>query len=114
MVILNFAGIILMILGMVTGIALYVNSINDKIKHITSLISLFCCSLIGGPFLCKMATSTSNGFLWVSYYLFSLGVASAVTLFLTEIGFMNVKSKTTLWVFFIFGILLGAKGIYSL
>ena len=114
MVILNFVGIILIILGIVTGIALYINAINDKIKHTSSLISLFCCSLIGGPWLCKMATGTYHGFLWVSYYLFTLGVASAITLFLAEIGIVQVKSKNTLWVFFVLGILLGAWGIYSL
>ena len=114
MVILNFVGIILIILGFVTGIALYINAINDKIPNRISLISLFCCSLIGGSFLCKMATSTSNGFLWVSYYLFTLGVVCAITLFLTEIGVIKVSNKTTLWVFFILGTLLGARGIYSL
>ena len=114
MVILNFVGIILIILGIAAGIALYINAINDKIKHTSSLVSLFCCSLIGGPYLCKMATSTPDGFIWVSYFLFALGVVSAVTLFLTEIGFVHVKSKNTLWAFFLIGVPLGAMGIYSL
>jgi len=114
MVLLNFAGIILIITGIVTGITLYVNLIIDKIKDITSLIILFCCCLIGGPVLCSMGTDTLKGFVIVSYYLFSLGVVSAITLFFTEIGVFNVKSKNTLWVFFILGILLGANGIYSL
>ena len=114
MAILNFVGIILIILGFVTGIALYINAINDRLPNRASLNALFCCSLLGGSFLCKMATDASTGFLWVSYYLFTLGVVSAITLFLTETGFIKVSNKTTLWVFFVVGILLGGRGIYAL
>ena len=114
MVILNIVGVLLIILSAVSGIALYINSISEKIKDTTSLIGLFCCSLIGGPFLHKMGTGTQNGFLYVSYFLFSLGVASAITLLLTELKLFEVKRKFTLWVFFVGGIFFGAMGIYAL
>jgi hypothetical protein len=114
MVALNLVGIILIILGMAAGIALYINAINDKIRHTSSLVSLFCCSLSGGSYLCKIGAGTNDGFIYVSYYLFCLGVVCAVTLFLTEIGFIQVKSKSAMWVFFLFCVPLGAMGIYSL
>jgi hypothetical protein len=114
MAFLIIVGVVLIILGMVAGVALFINSINDKIKNITSLVCLLCCCLLGGGFLISMGTGTHIGFICVSYYLFSFGVVSAVTLFLTEIGLFNVKCKYTLWIFFILGIILGANGIHSL
>ena len=114
MVILKIVGILLIILSAVSGSALYINSINEKIKDTTSLIGLFCCSLIGGPFLYRMGAATQNGFLYVSYILFSLGIISAVTLLLTELKLINVESKFTLWVFFLGGLFFGAMGIYTL
>ena len=114
MIFLIIVGIVLIILGIVTGIALFINSIIDKIKNITSLVCLLCCCLLGGGALISMATGTPIGFIYVSYYLFSFGVVSAVTLFLTEIGIFDVKCKTTLWIFFVVGIFLGANGINSL
>jgi hypothetical protein len=114
MVLLNIVGIVLIIIGIASGIALYINSINGKIENITSLVVVFCCCLIGGSVLYSMGTDTHKGFVFVSYYLFSLGGVSAITLFFTEIGVFDVKSKNTLWIFFILGILLGANGIYSL
>jgi len=116
MVFLNIVGIILILLGIAIGIVLFVNSVNNKIeiKNITSLIALLCCCLIGGPVLFSMGTDTQKGFLYVSYYLFSLGLVSAITLFFTEIGKFNVKCKNTLWAIFILGIFWGALGINSL
>ena len=114
MVILNIVGVLLIILSAVSGITLYINSINEKIKDTTSLIGLFCCSLIGGPFLHRMGAGTQSGFLYVSYILFSLGIVSAITLLLTELKLFDVKSKFTLWVFFVGGIFFGAMGIYAL
>jgi len=115
MVFLNIVGVVLIVIGMVAGIALYINSINGKIKNVTSLVCLLFCCLLGGGFLISMGTTGSSiGFICVSYYLFTLGVVSAVTLFLTEIGLFTVKCKYTLWIFFILGIILGANGIRSL
>lgn len=107
----GFLGIGLIVLGSLSGIAIYVDTFIDR-ANVTTLWWLFIFSICGGAVLYNLADSSSLGIVYSSYVLLLLGGVSAVTIFLTETGFFHNDEKSTLWVFFLIGTPLGASGIF--
>lgn len=110
MELLVFLGIGLIVLGSLSGIAIYIDTFVNK-ANTTTLWWLFALCIIGGTVFSIWADKSSMGIIYSSYVLVLLGAASAVTIFLSETGLFEHDEKTTLWVFFLVCMPLGAVGI---
>lgn len=110
MELLLFIGIGLIILGSLSGIAIYIDTFVNK-ANVTTLWWLFALCIIGGSIFYNWADKSSMGIIYSSYVLMLLGAASAITIFLSETGLFEHDEKTTLWVFFLICLPLGAIGI---
>jgi hypothetical protein len=112
MELLTYLGFGLIVLGALSGLAIYVSTFTGK-KNLTALCWLFVSGLIGGSITYNLGKGTLNGIVYISYVLLSLGCISAVTLFLSEIRLFGINRRSILWILFLVCTPVGIIGIYQ-